>query len=354
MRLFVLPLVALALSACAPTLQTHQVSRTAMEAEAMNQLTFALEEEHKNNRRVFGIALRVLSASAPLCGSRVAHDYTLFSWNRYIYDDGLKREAATRLFKLGEQPSVRLVFDGSPAAQAGLREGDILVKVGTHTVGSGGKRSVSDLHDYLRKLEKQPAPTPLDVVFARGDELKTTTIRPAPVCNYGFSINPANTINAYADGDNIVMYQGIIDLARSDDEIALVVGHELAHNVLNHVQKKQGNVLLGGLGGLLLDAALGTGGQFSRAGQQIGMMAYSPAFESEADYFGLYSVALAGYDYSAAPQFWRRMGARSQDSITLTTTHPATAERFVALERTVREIQGKIDRREKLEPNKKK
>ena len=338
------------LAACAPTLQTHQVSTEAMQAESLNQMMFALQEEQNTTRRVFGIALRVLSASAPLCDDAVVYDHSLLVRSKYSFEAGLKRNAAMQVFKVGEQPSVRVVFEGSPADQAGIREGDTLIKVGTLDVGTG-EAALKAVNNYLGNARKTKTPTPLSLVIARGDNVISTTIPPAPMCAYNFAVSPEGTVNAYADGRNIVLHQGIIDLARNDDEIALVVGHELAHNVLDHISKKQANVLLGGLGGALLDAALGTGGQFSRLGQNIGSQAYSPSFESEADYMGLYAVALAGYNHQIAPQFWRRMGSRHQDSITLTTTHPATAERFVALESTVQEINSKKAAGIPLKPN---
>ncbi|MBI1363508.1 MAG: M48 family metalloprotease [Proteobacteria bacterium] len=353
-RLFALCLLAATLGGCAPTLQTQRVSTGAMEAEAVNQYAFALQEKRDNERRVYGIGLRILSRAAPLCGDNLRFLYTLSFWNAPSITDKLERQAAVRTFGLGDTPVVYIVFAGSPADQAGLKEGDAIIKLGTYTPVANGKAAIKDMQDYVKKLQESKTAVPLDLVIQRGDRQLTATIHPAPTCNYGFSVSPDSVVNAHADGQNIVINQGIVDLAKTDDELALVIGHELSHNILGHVQKQQGNILIGGLGGLLLDAALGTGNAFSNMGQQIGSQVFSPDFESEADYMGMYATALAGYDYNKGYLIWRRMGAMSKEAITMTTTHPPTAARYVALERTAKEINDKLAKGLPLQPNTKK
>jgi len=165
-------------------------------------------------------------------------------------------------------------------------------------------------------------------------------------CRYQFKLENSKDINAYADGQRIVVSTGMMQFAKEDTELAVVLGHELAHNLLRHVKKKQRNTILGAITGLALEGAaaaagVDTGGQLAKAGMQYGSQSYSPEFEKEADYVGLYVTARAGYDIHNAPQFWRKMSIQFPQSIYVKSTHPSNAERYVLLEKTVKEIELK-------------
>jgi len=142
-----------------------------------------------------------------------------------------------------------------------------------------------------------------------------------------------------------------MDFTSTDDELALVIGHELAHNSMRHIDAKR----LNAMGGLFLDilfavlTGVDSGGAFSQAGAQ----AYSQEFESEADYVGLYFVERAGYEIKDAAYFWRRMGVKHPSSIAKNhaASHPSTPERFVSIEDTVNEINQKINVGTELMPN---
>jgi predicted Zn-dependent protease len=79
---------------------------------------------------------------------------------------------------------------------------------------------------------------------------------------------------------------------------------------------------------------------------------YSKEFEAEADYVGLYLMARAGFAIEDTPNFWRRMAIAHPGSVKrgLAASHPPTPERFLALEKTVEEIDAKRARSEALLP----
>jgi predicted Zn-dependent protease len=136
--------------------------------------------------------------------------------------------------------------------------------------------------------------------------------------------------------------------AQNDDELAVVVGHEIAHNAMRHLDAKKKNATLGAILGAVVDIAaatqgVNTGGDFTNMGAGIGAMSYSQDFEREADYVGMYLLALAGRSYENAADFWRRMAQESPGSIKYASSHPTSAERFVRLEQTVAEIRQKQD-----------
>jgi Zn-dependent protease with chaperone function len=168
-------------------------------------------------------------------------------------------------------------------------------------------------------------------------------------CNYPWRLVNKQGVNAFADGKAIYVHLQLLDVASTDDELALVIAHELGHNVMKHVQKKAGNMVLGTLLGALVSAA--TKVDVTRSAQSIGGQIFSQEFEAEADYVGTYFAALAGYDYRNAAAVMRKMGAINPAMISHGSSHPPTARRFVAIQAAADEIAAKLARREPLVPN---
>lgn len=165
--------------------------------------------------------------------------------------------------------------------------------------------------------------------------------RSAMKCIYSLELVDDASLNAAADGNKIYINTGMLRFLESDDEIAIVLGHEMAHNMLDHINKKRGSMIVGAIIDAVIQGATGvyTGGAF----QQAGALAYSQDYEEEADYLGLYLAARAGYDISVAPTLWRRMAIENPKSISRSYagTHPSTPERAVALRKAVEEVELK-------------
>ena len=170
-----------------------------------------------------------------------------------------------------------------------------------------------------------------------------------------------NIVNAFADGKKIIMTQGIVDYAKDDNELALVIAHELAHNDRGHLDAKKKNTLIMGSIGFILDLMTiyysgGTAGgnaENTEMWSKIGAQAYSVEFEKDADYGGAYYATRAGYDISNANEFWERMGAENPNRIAFNSSHPATAERYLQIKKTVEEINKKKSEGLALIPNEK-
>lgn len=157
---------------------------------------------------------------------------------------------------------------------------------------------------------------------------------------------PDTSLNAYADGTSVHVSPAMVRFAAQDHELAFILAHEFSHNIMRHVEGKQRNAMLGTLLGVAADMAAtsqgyDTQGQFGKLGMGIGANAYSPAFEAEADYIGLYLLARSGYDYKNAPAFWRRMSVENPQAIYTGSTHPSNAERYVNMNKTIAEIDHK-------------
>ena len=96
---------------------------------------------------------------------------------------------------------------------------------------------------------------------------------------------------------------------------------------------------------------VGTGSIFSDAGATIGGLSYSQDFENEADYIGLYIMAISGYDIKKAPNIWRRFSVKDGgQGIYTSSTHPTNPHRFLALTKAIDEIKQKKNKNMALVP----
>ena len=170
-------------------------------------------------------------------------------------------------------------------------------------------------------------------------------------CSYQYKLVEGANLNAQADGKTVYLFTGMMRFVESDDELAVIVGHEMAHNMLGHIDQKRGAAILGAIIDGVFAGATGvnTQGAFSRAASN----AYSQEFEAESDYLGVYLAERAGYDITVAPDLWRRMGIEHTDSIAARygATHPSTPERSVALSEAIAEIGLKNIENVALVPN---
>ena len=150
-------------------------------------------------------------------------------------------------------------------------------------------------------------------------------------------------INAFCmPGGKIAFYTGIIDqLKLTDDEIAMIMGHEMAHALREHsreqLAKNQATSIGISLGAQLL--GLGDiGSTAARLGGQLLSLKFSRNDESDADLVGLELAARAGYNPQAAVSLWRKMGeATGEGGIGFLSTHPTGPSR-------IRQLEGNVPR----------
>lgn len=146
-------------------------------------------------------------------------------------------------------------------------------------------------------------------------------------------------INAFAmPGGKVAVYTGIFNVAKTDDDLAIVMGHEVAHVAAGHGNERVSHQLLAAGGALALQVGTKDMDSDQRqlllaaygAGASVGViLPYSRYHESEADEIGLLYAAKAGYDPRAAIGFWERMGASSQGAPPeFLSTHPSSSTRI--------------------------
>jgi len=151
-------------------------------------------------------------------------------------------------------------------------------------------------------------------------------------------------INAFCmPGGKIAFYSGIINkLKLNDDEIAIVMGHEITHALKEHgveqAQKQAYGDLAARAGGALLSAWLGINPNITdlgaRAANSLFQLRFSRGDESEADGIGLELAARAGYDPRAGVVLWQKMGQLAQGSPPQwLSSHPADTNRIAEIQR---------------------
>lgn len=345
------PLTVLLLAACAtpqtrmPTADQHEV-----DAETQKQMELVIEAWLQQQGRLQTVSSKILTSGANLCGEHVAPYLGMHTWNIDDLAKDWQMPAATK-YGLDEAIRVAFVVPGSPADMAGLKAGDVMISLNEKPVVLG-KEARKLFAENLRGAAKLGT---VEFEVRRDSTWHKLQVSPVNACDFETRLARGSDKNAYADGKNIVIYQGLMEFFKSDDEVALVVSHELAHNAMRHLEAKKTNATIGGMVGLLLDVAaavggVNTNGNFSKLGSNVAAGAYSVEFEQEADYVGLYFMQLAGYKIDDAANFWRRMATADPRSITMKSSHPTSPQRFVAIESTVQEIEDKIAAGQAMEP----
>ena len=145
------------------------------------------------------------------------------------------------------------------------------------------------------------------------------------------------SVNAWCmPGGKIVVYTGILPVTQTEAGLAVVMGHEVAHALLNHGQQRMSAGVLQQLGATALSVVTDSQLLMSAYGigtALLGTLPFSRSHESESDHYGLILMAIAGYNPSEAVPFWERMAALSGggSSLEFMSTHPSSETRIKQL-----------------------
>ncbi|MEM7728718.1 MAG: M48 family metallopeptidase [Pseudomonadota bacterium] len=308
-------LAALLLAGCAGTAtRLPDISEPALRAESLVQENRALAAQSAQMERLLRVGRTVLRANSELC-PKTRRDIGVLIHSEDTYPEEM-RLAARRELGATEDPAIFRVAPDSPAARAGLRPGDVILLDG---------RPINPAKEAFRKRLDAAR---LDISVRRNGRVETVEIEPETVCRSRLRLRSSPAINAFANGRDITVTSGMIDFAQSDDELALIIGHELAHNTMGHIRKVVGNLILSGFA-----------------------TRYTRPFESEADYVGLYYMVRAGFDPDGVEAFWRRLADVDPRSVNRAKTHPTFPDRFVRIAAAREEIRAKQRSGAPLVPN---
>jgi predicted Zn-dependent protease len=160
-----------------------------------------------------------------------------------------------------------------------------------------------------------------------------------------FNLIESPEVNAWCmPGGKVVIYTGILPITQSENGLAVVMGHEIAHAIAEHGNERMSQGLMTQLGGMALNEALSSKPAETRAlymtafglGAQVGvLLPFSRTHESEADRLGLVFMAMAGYDPNEAVAFWQRMAAKKSGGSPpeFLSTHPSDQTRIADIQK---------------------
>ena len=163
----------------------------------------------------------------------------------------------------------------------------------------------------------------------------------------------SSQINAFCmPGGKIAFYSGILkQLQLTDDEVAMVMGHEIAHALREHARERMGKNAATGLGASLIGQIFGLGqiGQtVTNYGAQLLTLEFSRSDESEADLVGMELAARAGFDPRSGITLWQKMGKASQGAPPQwLSTHPAGSTRIADIEANLPRVMPLYERARK-------
>ncbi len=324
-------------TACAPVMKLPEVNSQLAEKEARIQREMAVSQQYKDMTKINEIAYSILLHGTDLCPENLRKGTGITIANRNYFGKDFS-DASETILGLTDNVTIIQVVPGSAGDHAGLMNGDIIRALNEWDVPEGDD-AISDVIDKYKEISEHN--DEINIEWTRNNNRHESVIKFDEVCDYGYQLQNDDSVNAFANGTDIFITSGMMRFIETDEELALIIGHEFAHNQMEHVQKSQGNAALGMIVDILF-AGIGvnTSGAFSDAAYR----AYSQEFEAEADYVGMYFAAHAGYDISHAPHFWRRMAVAHPGNIKTNhaSSHPASPERFVGLEATLEEIESKI------------
>ncbi len=235
------------------------------------------------------------------------------------------------------------VVSGSPADKSGIQAGDIIKNINNYIIYR--ERDLKNALRYVKPNQK------VKFRIERNNEAKEITVVMADVpLEVRFRMLDEESVNAGASSGQVAVTYGLMRFIQSDDELAAILGHELAHIVRGHIGKRTGtdlaSVLLGIAAGYGVESiSPGSGDIVMRGISGAFSSLYSREFEREADYFGIIYTYHAGFNIEAGIDVWERFAIEVPKSMTrdFFSTHPASTERLLRIKKIVKEIkEGKV------------
>ena len=144
----------------------------------------------------------------------------------------------------------------------------------------------------------------------------------------------SDDVNAFAlPGGKMGVFTGLLKVANTQDQLAAVIGHEVAHVLARHSAERASANLPAQVGGAVA-SAYGVGQLYGLGVNALFLLPYSRAHETEGDLLGLDLMAKAGFDPRAAVQLWQNMGAQGGSKPPeILSTHPSDHTRINDLNR---------------------
>ncbi|MYM30545.1 M48 family metalloprotease [Duganella sp. CY15W] len=285
--------------------------------------------------RLYRIAAPLLINNADLCRTQARNLLGFTAKNKYSYS-GEFVDAAEAVLNYGDRLEVASVLSGSGAARGGLRKGDALIAANGKVlpVGANAETLAAGILGPLASSSQS-----LDLTVSRNGATQQLKVPVTRACAFKIDIGNADNVNAYSDGQRVMITRGMVNFAQSDEAIAYVLAKDIAHNVLGHAATTKQAYTIGSI----IDNLVAARPDVSMLIGTAGVKPMPQDLDAAADYLSLYMVARAGYKVDGARAFWQRLATQYPASVLngYTANHPAVAHRLTVVDKTVTEIRNK-------------
>jgi len=340
-------LIALLVAACAsPSTVRVNLDTAEVEKEAAIQREMAFKKHLSYTNRLNTVSYPILKSASKFCPDDIVNSFGAEGATSSNFKGQWQTVADKALG--GGGFTVIWVAAGGAAATAGIAVNDKVLSVNGVEFGEGEKQQ-KKFHAEVERI-RSASSSQAQLSIKRGQEILDIDINLDKICGFPVLLSESDAVNAYADGKRIIITRGMMRFAQDNQDLSLVVAHELGHNVMNHLDKTMTNYWLGAIVDLAAAAyGVNTQGSFGNAAAQV----FSQDFEAEADYVGLYYMHAADLPLQGTAHFWRSMAVEHPGSIQSNhaASHPATPQRFLAISKTIDEINDKIAAGVAVSPN---
>lgn len=253
------------------------------------------------DQRAATIGHRLATAALPYCDRTIPTlGLSLDAIERYDHDDrGLVRSE----LGLGDAVQISAVVPDGPASAAGAQPSDSLIAVDSEPVAdfAGGPPALARLEQVLTVLNDTDTRTGTVLTLRREGTEFVAHIIPQVVCDVEWVVSTRTSQNTFSDGRHVDLPVGLFRFVKSDDELAFVAAHELAHSIFK--QKRRGAKGL-------------------KARREL---------EHDADTVAVALLWHAGYDPMASAEFWSRFAKADTFGFLRSPSHLSTSDRITRL-----------------------
>ena len=275
-----------------------------------NERAFAaiLEEHQAYNTRLQKVAAPLFKANTELC-PRNRRDIGITVHTVSDYQPNLQPFAEV-IMGASERLSIRTVRDSSPAAQAGLKTGDVIIGVN----GAYLPRGFTVQRFFGLATQNAFKDDSAELKIRRGDKRLDIKVNPETLCDYPANVFFNERVNGHTDGEQIIITSELMKTVPDDVNLALIIAHEMAHAIKGHQHRNK-------------------------------------SLELEADRMALMMMARAGYDIDRAISYWRDALHPHAELQETSKTHPSIAERYENFRKEQLRINALIAARKPLSLN---
>ena len=260
--------------------------------------------------RLAEAGFRLSTANAAMCDRQEpGHGIQVHTLDQYA---PALRPAVAAHFRFAGALAVEGVVAGSPAARAGVRPDDTIVRFGAIAVSPqrDGPPSTERLVAFWSAVAALPPTAPIRVDLLRDGAPVTVTIQPVAACRTRYELAITSALEASANGEMVRISSGYFD--RFEGELAaVVIAHELAHNILRHFER--------------LKAAGAEFGFLSGFGRNADLFRQT---ELQADILAVHLLAQADYPANLASRFRQHPTAKALSGAFQARSHPHWRDRL--------------------------